>query len=631
MSSTYAEPLELLARGLDDLAEIDPGTGRPASRRSCWSDCRGSSPGPKASGCGCSRSPTTSPSRPAPGPPRTGWPTPPATTPEPSAASPPWPRPWIERWTEVGAALADGAVNVPQARVIVEALDALPGGLGAETWSPRPRHTWSARPVGSDHRSFSGLGRGLLEVIAPEIADEAEYQRLVAEEKRASAATRLSFQRPRRRVHRHPRPDARPRRATGSRPTSTPTPRPRRTRSASVDQLPLARRRGEAFCALLENLPASGLPEARRHRDHRDGDPRLRRPSRRDVGFGFAETSTGDRCTAEQARRFACQADIVPVVLGGKGEILDLGRARRLFSPAQRKAMALRDRECTADGCDVPAAWCEAHHHRQPWSQGGRTDLADGKLLCPFHHHRAHDPGWDDPPPAERQPPPSTGGRESGGLPSTTVAAAHASARAISNGCVRGATSMRTRRSEPQPRRSRGRPRARAARQGMARCHRPGRPATHRPRRSTRSHGQSVASHPATASASGTSRCDSVGPHPRMHGDVPLLGLRRVDVDAADDVVVLRVQDGEREAGATARSRWRGLAGRRGSPPATCRPEVASCRRRTRAWSGCARCWTSRRRGRPRCAADPVARGGTGRRRARSAGRSRRERTRPRS
>ena len=56
--------------------------------------------------------------------------------------------------------------------------------------------------------------------------------------------------------------------------------------------------------------------------------------------------------------------------------------------------MALRDRHCTADGCDIPAAWCEAHHSQTPWSQGGKTNLADGKLLCPFHHHRAHDPAW---------------------------------------------------------------------------------------------------------------------------------------------------------------------------------------------------------------------------------------------
>ena len=104
--------------------------------------------------------------------------------------------------------------------------------------------------------------------------------------------------------------------------------------------------------------------------------------------------STGDRLTAEQARRLACQARIIPVVLGSEGEVLDLGRSARLFSPAQRKAMAIRDKQCTADGCTVPAAWCEAHHAKDPWSSGGRTDLADGKLLCSFHHHRAHDPGW---------------------------------------------------------------------------------------------------------------------------------------------------------------------------------------------------------------------------------------------
>jgi hypothetical protein len=56
--------------------------------------------------------------------------------------------------------------------------------------------------------------------------------------------------------------------------------------------------------------------------------------------------------------------------------------------------MAIRDRECTTEGCSIPAAWCEAHHAKQPWSQGGRTDLADGKLLCSFHHHRAHDAAW---------------------------------------------------------------------------------------------------------------------------------------------------------------------------------------------------------------------------------------------
>lgn len=85
---------------------------------------------------------------------------------------------------------------------------------------------------------------------------------------------------------------------------------------------------------------------------------------------------------------------MLPAVLGGRSETLDLGRMRRLFSPAQRKAMAVRDRQCRVDGCDVPAAWCEAHHLR-PWAKGGKTDLADGTLLCSFHHHRAHDERYE--------------------------------------------------------------------------------------------------------------------------------------------------------------------------------------------------------------------------------------------
>ena len=74
-----------------------------------------------------------------------------------------------------------------------------------------------------------------------------------------------------------------------------------------------------------------------------------------------------------------------------QSEILDLGRESRFFTPAQRKAMNLRDQECTTPGCPMPAEFCEAHH-QVPWSQGGNTNLDDGRLACNFHHHRLHDP-----------------------------------------------------------------------------------------------------------------------------------------------------------------------------------------------------------------------------------------------
>ena len=113
------------------------------------------------------------------------------------------------------------------------------------------------------------------------------------------------------------------------------------------------------------------------------------------TGLGLAETSTGEVITAAQARRLACGAGILPPVLDGTPQVLDLSRTQRLFSPAQKRPSGLRDRHCRAEGCDIPAAWCEAHHAQHPWSQGGRTDLKDGLLLCPHHHHhRAHDPHY---------------------------------------------------------------------------------------------------------------------------------------------------------------------------------------------------------------------------------------------
>lgn len=152
-----------------------------------------------------------------------------------------------------------------------------------------------------------------------------------------------------------------------------------------------------AFCALLEHVPASGLPQ------HGGTATQVvvmialdtLRGQLSEHGLGVAETSTGDLISAAEARRLACTAGIVPVVMGGRSEILDLGRTQRLFSAAQHKALGIRDRGCRAEGCELPAAWCEAHHANQPWSQGGRTDLADGVLLCSFHHHRAHDSRYD--------------------------------------------------------------------------------------------------------------------------------------------------------------------------------------------------------------------------------------------
>ncbi len=124
-----------------------------------------------------------------------------------------------------------------------------------------------------------------------------------------------------------------------------------------VARLPFDRQRGEAFVALLENVLSAGLP--------RHGGIATTVMVTLDYetlvsGVGVATTSTGDRLSAGQARRLACQAGILPVVLGGDSEILDVGRTRRLVTDAIRQALNLRDRGCTARGCTMPAEFCEA-------------------------------------------------------------------------------------------------------------------------------------------------------------------------------------------------------------------------------------------------------------------------------
>jgi hypothetical protein len=112
------------------------------------------------------------------------------------------------------------------------------------------------------------------------------------------------------------------------------------------------------------------------------------------TGLGSAQLDTGAVISPSEARRLACRAGILPAVLDGQSQILDLGRTKRFHNKAQRVAMAARDRGCTAEGCDWPPGPCHAHHDDVPWSRGGATTLADGRLLCPRHHARAHDPAY---------------------------------------------------------------------------------------------------------------------------------------------------------------------------------------------------------------------------------------------
>ena len=99
--------------------------------------------------------------------------------------------------------------------------------------------------------------------------------------------------------------------------------------------------------------------------------------------------------SAGTARRLAADANLIPIVLGGNSEVLDLGRSKRLFNPAQKQALAERDDGCAWTGCPHPPSYTQAHHLRWWDRDTGPTDLDNGILLCSQHHHRVHDDGWD--------------------------------------------------------------------------------------------------------------------------------------------------------------------------------------------------------------------------------------------
>ncbi len=313
----------------------------------------------------------------------------------------------------LSTAVRDGEVNLAQSQVIHHALTRLPADTPADTIT-EAEAVLVGYAADFGPRELARLGRGILDVVAPDVADELDAKHLQDLEAHAEEKTRLTI---RRLGDGTTRISARIPDAAGTRLATYlhayTNPRVS-TRSQSdlldhrephsdlvdhrgddpVTRPAYPRRLGEAFCRLLEHADPQRMPL-------HGGDATTLVVTiplaslKRDLATaGLLDDPDDGRITANEARRLACTAQIVPAVLGGRSKVLDLGRARRLFTSAQRKALLIRDRTCRAEGCEIPGTWAEAHHW-VPWSTGGHTDLKDGVLLCSHHHHRAHDPAYD--------------------------------------------------------------------------------------------------------------------------------------------------------------------------------------------------------------------------------------------
>ena len=292
-------------------------------------------------------------------------------------------------------ALAKGEISAGQADVIASTLAGLPSDV-----TPEQKQACEDTLIGDAPRlSLKDLRRRadrIADVFAPDQVDAMESETLADREKRAWAKT--EFWMVDRRDGTHQGGFTIPEFVADQLRTmldAIAAPRNQHEADDSdvlLDERPTTNQRyGHAFSTLIEKFPTGVLPGAA------GVGPRMTVNVDFDVLVGTvraATLDTGTRLSPGEARRLACDLEILPVVLGGESSVLDVGRAKRHYDRHQRVALGHRDGGCTFPGCERPPDWCDAHHGREPWSHGGPTDIADGVLICPFHHRLIHQGDW---------------------------------------------------------------------------------------------------------------------------------------------------------------------------------------------------------------------------------------------
>ena len=122
------------------------------------------------------------------------------------------------------------------------------------------------------------------------------------------------------------------------------------------------------------------------------------------VPGAMAITEVSTVLGAADLRRIACDTQVIPVVMGGPSEVLDVGRAKRTITPAIRRALIARDQRCVWPGCERAPIHCDGHHI-QHWIDDGPTCVDNLALLCHGHHQRLHEYNLVLHPPREPAPP----------------------------------------------------------------------------------------------------------------------------------------------------------------------------------------------------------------------------------
>jgi hypothetical protein len=277
---------------------------------------------------------------------------------------------------------------VDQAAVIVRSVEDLPDDLADSALQAKAEQHLVELAEQHDPRELRILGRRILEVHAPEIADEALRRVLESEERHASETSHFTM-----------RPDGHGSmvgrfkipllagRILENHLAAIAAPR---HQNAGPDPKPW--RWGTAFTEYIETRPTTSIP-------HAGGIAAtvvvtMTLDSLLDGIKAASLLDTSDAISAAEARRIACEAGIIPAVLGTQSQVLDLGRKTRFHTEPQRIAIAIRDQGCIVEDCDRGPGDCHVHHLDEWVKDQGGTSVERGALICAPHHTQIHDPRY---------------------------------------------------------------------------------------------------------------------------------------------------------------------------------------------------------------------------------------------
>ena len=304
-------------------------------------------------------------------------------------------------YTPVAAGLADGWLSTTKAVVITRAVAALPSTCDR----PRAVQVMLDEAKRLNASDLTRAGKHLLGVIDPDAQDRAD-EKVLDREARAAHHRRFLAITPDQCggawiKGRCTAEDATLLRSTLM-PLAAPTPTAQPTCQPDTCQMPGCGHDGrdprDHGARMLDALTQAcrRLQTAELLPDQHGATPRVTVTTDLDTlrnGIGHATTEDGIDLPVSALRRICCDAEIIPVVLGTRSEVLDVGRLHRLVTPAIWKALVARDHHCRFPGCRRPPLMCHAHHLIH-WIDNGPTSLDNLILLCGHHHRLVHSGPW---------------------------------------------------------------------------------------------------------------------------------------------------------------------------------------------------------------------------------------------